>query len=377
MNASTTKNIEMLFADSLEMIKTDIYGNSTPGMFQESYSPISSSDTLTQVGPISQFSTKDNLSLLNHSRGDYIKQRLRSVVPEVEQIECYKSNLILGLPVLYYPDIEIIRREMQHQMTAGTLQRARFGYRAACCIGFVSEQIALDRNVLAFVKECERFQKICVPLCEVIVTKRMEIYAFLEAVDLFRSKLMRRCSAIQKLHLRAKEYNFKRFGYLKKAKFIKECRGIKESLKAVENTKLELHGILSEIKEELVNVDQSTKKATAIEDQWVTIQKLFEVLHDKYGYQDYLMETYTFPLWHYFDQAGSLLETDSWKIFIEFAQAQIHFKQDISVAEESLLLSGEHIMWSQLALLRIESCARDCGRLLEGDIPHARDLHAR
>lgn len=370
MNVPTTISFQRLLTNSPERIKTDIQGNSTPEMFHESYSPISSSDTLTQLGPISQFSTKENLSLLKQTRGEYIKQRLTSVVPEVEQREYYKSNLILGLPVLYYPDIEIIRREMQHRVNAGALQRARFGYRATCCIGFVTEQTALDRNVLAFVKECERFQNSCVALCEVIVTKRMEIYAFLEAVDLFRSKLMQRCSAIQKLHIRAKEYNFKRFGYLKKSRFIKECRGVKESLKAVENAKSELHEILSEIKEDLVSVEQSTKKATAIENQWVTIQKLFEILHEKYGYQDYLMETYTFPLWHYFDQAGSLLETDSWKIFIEFAQAQSHFKKDISVAEESLLLSGEHIMWSQLALLRIENCARDCGRSEEGDVPH-------
>lgn len=345
---------------------------SLPGIIDEAYSPNSSSDSFTQLGPVSQFSSKDNLSFFNDPRGSDIKQRLHRIVSDQRQCTNEKmSELILGLPVLYYPDIEIVRQDLLQRVPIGNLQRSRFGYRAACCIGFISEQTQLDRNVLAFVKECESFQRNCVPICEAITAKRMEIYAFVEAVDLFRSRLIQWCLAIQKLHKVAQEWNFREFGFLKNTSFVKECRMVKQNLKSVENTKLELYSILSEIHKDLTSVDQSTNRAIEIENQWTSIQRMFEAIHDKYGDQEYLMEAYTFPLWHYFDQAGTILDTDSRKIFMEYAQAQKHLKKDISRAEELLLLAAEHIMWSQLALLKIENCAtKYVGRLTGSDIPH-------
>lgn len=357
---------------SSDAFTANSFHESPPGIIDEDYSPNSSSDSLTQLGPVSQFSSKDNLSFFNDPRGSDIKQRLHSIVSDQRQCTNEKmSKLILGLPVLYYPDIEIIRQDLLQRVPTGNLQRSRFGYRAACCIGFISEQFQLDRHVLGFVKECESFQRNCVPICEAITAKRMEIYAFVEAVDLFRSRLIQWCLTIQKLHKVAQEWNFREFGYLKNTSFVKECRIVKQNLKSVENTKLELYSILSEIHKDLASVDQSTKRAIGIENQWTSIQRMFEAIHDKYGDQEYLMDTYTFPLWHYFDQAGTILDTDSRKIFLEFAQAQKHLKQDISSAEELLLLVAEHIMWSQLALLKIEKCAtKYLGRLAGTDFPH-------
>ncbi|SGZ47513.1 CIC11C00000004856 [Sungouiella intermedia] len=175
------------------------------------------------------------------------------------------------------------------------------------------------------------------------------------------------CLSIRKLHQQAREQSLNKIGYLKNTSFIRKCRRIKENVVLMENAKHELYSIVDEIQADLKDINEVTRALGGLQNQWNKAQNMFEKHHDKYSDQVYLMETYTYPLWHYFDHAARILDTDSWKIFSEFAQAEKQFKKDTAIAEDTLQEAVEHIMWGKLALLKIDCYTKDCDVWALGD----------
>jgi len=367
-------NFSVTEADYLDRLFRELpaaaeYLEPSPGVFYESYSPISSSGSLTQLGQTTEYSTKDELSLFKR-QGGRIDERIRQILLIFSQKSDVATNvpfIQLGLPVLYYPDIEVLEQVLRQHKTTSALRRRRFGYRAACCIGFISDQHQVDQAVLTFAQGCESFKRNAVSLSTAIITTRINIYSLLEAISIFRFVLIKMCLSIRKLHQQAREQSLNKIGYLKNTSFIRKCRRIKENVVLMENAKHELYSIVDEIQADLKDINEVTRALGGLQNQWNKAQNMFEKHHDKYSDQVYLMETYTYPLWHYFDHAARILDTDSWKIFSEFAQAEKQFKKDTAIAEDTLQEAVEHIMWGKLALLKIDCYTKDCDVWVLGD----------
>lgn len=276
-------------------------------------------------------------------------------------------------PILYYQDVQYIGQKIEEQEPLAKFQRHRLGYRAAYCFGFIPEQTRLDHAVLEYVKETENVQSFCMALCGSILEKQMEVRAYLDSICIFKNQLYDHCVRIQDAHTLAEKRSTQDISYLQNTHFNKTCKKERRNLALFEDTKVEFYALLDTIIEGMEHLNQLVLKSLELESKHSETQKLFEDLHERFGENTYLMERYTFPLWHFFHSVVSrFLDSEVWAVFLDFVDAWKQVNMDVFEAQKILKQCIQLIMWSKLALVQIDCFNRDYrGKFCDSAIPAA------
>lgn len=259
-----------------------------------------------------------------------------------------------GYPVVYYPDIETIEFILARHNEFVEIPRTKFGYRAASCIGFIPKQSELDRSVRKFMRHTLAVQESCVPLCKAIMRKRLEMYVFLDAIEQFGSRMVYKCLKMKQTHANAVRRLRQEPGFIANLSFRRDRNQVVEDLVTIERTCQNHKDLLGDMAEEMEKIELVVENALFLESQCNEVQRQFEALHAHYGENIYLMNKYTYPLWHCFAEISALfLHSEAWPIFLEFVQAWAHTKKEGVAGGVMLRMGTQQVMWCKLVEMQI------------------------
>lgn len=321
----------------------------------------------------------DRLRDIKPWQASFIALNLKQLAPKLystrqrTQIQVNADPVVDGLPVVYYPDTEYISIELRR--LAAVQKPPQYTTQRFCCSSWPAQHSELKTLMVAFLSDVADFKVYGGCLCEAIVTKRLEIYAFLEAVSLFRSRLANQVWLVKMLHECAVERNSKDYGYLQNRTFLKDCTRARMNVTIVENTKVGFQQLLQKVTAEMHHIDQFAQRVHLLGAHSAELRTLFEKL-EQLDTSSHVMAKHIGPLREEFQTAlDEVFDTEMWRVFRQFLLAWEQTQNEARDAAKILHLAMELIVWAKLAMIQIDRLLTSySGRFSDGIIPEVAEV---
>lgn len=316
----------------------------------------------------------EKLTEIKPWRASLIVLDLRKLTPALyetrqrKKVKVDRGPIVSGYPVLNYGDTEWLRLEFKRMLK--TEDDSRYTTQRFCCASWPDLHLDLKALMKSFLSEVEDLKVYATPLCEAIVTKRLELHAFLEAANLFKVRLVNQLLLMRLLHECAVERNVKDYGYLKNRTFIKDHSRMKLNIVIVERTKVGFERLLAKVVQEMSSIDEFAQRCFMLFSYANELKVLFKKLEGVSG-NEHVMTKHILPLREQFENTFTeIFELDLWLVFREFLRAWEYTKKDVAHAKALVSESMELVIWSKLALMQVDKLMRVySGRFAGDEIP--------
>lgn len=285
-----------------------------------------------------------------------------------KNVKVDRGPIVSGVPVLNYGDTEWLKLEFKR--ISKTEIDSQYITQRFCCASWPDMHLELKALMKSFLSEVEDLKVYATPLCEAIVTKRLELHAFLEASNLFKVRLVNQLLLMRLLHQCAVERNVKDYGYLKNRTFVKGHSRMKLNIAIVERTKVGFEKLLGKVVREMSSIEEFAERCFMLFSYANELRILFGKLDSVSG-NEHVMTKHILPLRDQFEEKFTdIFELDLWQVFREFLRAWEYTKKDVAHAKALVSESMELVIWSKLALMQVDKLMRVySGRFAGDEIP--------